>query len=103
MKYKRSDLISAITRGADWLVDCAQDKDRSAPTYGAMRNGYWVGLNRWAWFEPIWHTGQASLALLIAHRLSGDKRYLRSAIRGGDYILRNQIIAPDDPVRHGHI
>lgn len=103
MKFKKSDLTAAILRGADWLVDCAQDAEAGSPTCGAMRNGYWVGLNRWDWFEPVWHTGQAALALLIAHRLSGDKRHLQSAIRGGEYILRQQIIDPGDLVRHGHI
>jgi hypothetical protein len=103
MKFKKSDLLSAILHGADWLVDCAQDKDHRSPTFGALRNGYWIGLGRWDWFEPVWHTGQAALALLIAHRLSGRKRYRDAAIRGGEYILRQQIIAPNDPVRHGHI
>lgn len=103
MNLQTSDIRSAILRGADWLTDCAQDKNKKSPTYGAMRNGYWVGLGEWAWFEPIWHTGQAAVALLIAYRLSGDRKYLGSALLGGEYILRCQIIAPGDPVRHGHI
>ncbi len=103
MKYKQADFVSAILRGADWLVDCAQDRDRRSPTFGAMRNGYWVGLGHWEWFEPVWHTGQAILALLIAHRLSGEKRYRAAAICGGEYILRQQIVSRGDPVRHGHI
>jgi len=103
MKFKKRDLISSILRGADWLVDRAQDDDRHSPTFGAMRNGYWVGLGRWDWFEPVWHSGQAALALLIAHRLQRDKRHLQAAIRAGEYILRQQILAPGDLTRHGHI
>lgn len=103
MNCKQSELTSAILRGADWLADVAQDKNRRSPTFGAMRNGYWVGLDKWEWFEPIWHTGQAALSLLIAYRLGGQKKHLQAAIRGGEFILRKQIIAPNDPIRHGHI
>ena len=75
MQFKKSELVGAILRGADWLVDCAQDQNPRSATFGAMRNGYWVGLRTWAWFEPVWHTGQGIEALLIAHRQNqGDFR-----------------------------
>lgn len=96
-------LHNAMLQACDWLVDVAQvrtdqltiegNRPRLAHKKwkGAFRGEYSVFNRHWDFFCPIWHGGQAIKALVQAHRLTNDARYLDSATLAADFILDNQL------------
>lgn len=64
---------------------------------GAVRNEYDTKTGEWSLNGPVWHTGQAIRAVLIAHRHSADTTYLDAARAMGEYVLRNIVTDPSDP------
>lgn len=96
-------LRSCAVRGANWITDIAQIRDKDSDLYGAMKTEYHTDSQRWSFFEPIWHTGQAILALVQTYRLTRDKKYLKHAKIGADYIHRFQFHDRNDPRTFGLI
>jgi rhamnogalacturonyl hydrolase YesR len=89
-----------------WLTDVAQVKNEELyPTEtrvhhhktwsGAMRGEYRVSNREWGFFCPVWHTGQAVKALVMASEFVGDFA-LESARAGGDFILRQVVTEGQD-------
>ncbi len=52
---------------------------------GRARGDYLWFEGRWSEYEVAWHTGQAIEALLAAHAVTGDARYLARARQAGDF------------------
>ena len=84
-----------------WLTDIAQVKNEerySTETRvhqhktwsGAIRGEYRVSSREWGFFCPVWHTGQAVKALVMAAPYAGDFA-LEGAVAGGDFILKNVV------------
>jgi hypothetical protein len=55
------------------------------------RGDYDWRAGRWAEYETAWHTGQAILALVEAHRHLGDPALLAAARRAGDWWVAQEI------------
>ncbi len=53
--------------------------------HGRAKGDYYWREGRWSPYEVAWHTGQAIEALLAAHAVTGDPRYLARARQAGDY------------------
>lgn len=58
---------------------------------GRARGDYDWQRGRWSEYEVAWHTGQAIEALLVAHAITGDQRYLDRARRAGDWWVSLEI------------
>jgi hypothetical protein len=50
----------------------------------------------WQFFAPVWHTGQAVKALVLANRLCPEPRWMASARMGVEFISRNQVMKGED-------
>ncbi len=96
-----------IRAGADWLT-LAQTKDESQAreanslgyTYrsmiGAIRNEYSSSMRKWSYYGIHWHSMQAAIALLCAHRLIGEQKYYEAAVRAGEFLLAQQVVEGED-------
>ncbi len=93
--------IRALKLGADWLEGIAQEHRPDAPGYGGLRTDYTLRERRWRQASAVWHTGQAGRALLAAHKVTGNPRYLKGAERAATYLVNRQILDPSNPVLHG--
>ena len=101
-------LRERVQRACQWLIERAQIKTRQlvdvANTHGfhyddwrgAMRGEYRAATRQWDVFCPIWHTGQAVKALVMAYRVLGDQGLLDAARMGGEFILNQQVCDPED-------
>ena len=102
---------TALRRAADWLVGSAQIVDSASQPFddpegyphgdytGAVRTEYDTKTRRWALNGPCFHTGQAVRSLLVAERRTGDARYRRGALAGGEFLLRERIDEAGHPQR----
>ena len=98
-------LPESIRLACDWLSDIAQVKCEHAaddPYHpevrhiheywrGAIKGEYTHGTGQWSFFCPVWHTGQAVKALVLAYRLSGEQKHLDAARLGAEFLTRNQV------------
>lgn len=122
MEYTPDKFKDAIIMGAEWLSGRAQihtqeEKLRDLPiesfnksfeypfrTYvGGMKTEYNSKNRRWRTLGTTWHTGLAIRALLKAYQISQDDGFLKSAVLGGEFIRKNQILDPENKKRHGMI
>lgn len=98
----------ALRWAADWLILRAQirgpeqtfenpERYPHADFAGAMRTEYDTTTKVWSINGPVFHTGQAVRALLVAYRRTGDARYRDSALLGGEFLLRERIGEPGHP------
>ena len=94
-------------------MDVAQVKEEVPPNHvmthhkhtywkGAIKGEYSVKGSQWSFFCPVWHTGQAVKALVMAHEVLREDWLLEGAKAGADFILHNQIRDQSDP-DHGLI
>lgn len=92
-------LRNAIRLGCGWLMDVAQVKteklngnesnSRQLPHKhwrGAMRGDYRAADRKWDFSAPMWHTGQAIKALVMASRVLEDDQYLAAARISAEFI-----------------
>ena len=103
MPLARAEVEDALRNACDWLVDVAQVKTREltvevnsmkhpyADWRGAIRGEYSAAKREWSFFCPIWHTGQAVKALMMASRVLKDSRYVDAARLGGMFITDKQV------------
>jgi hypothetical protein len=108
-------LQQGLPLACDWLAEIAQLKTeifssdtvdtighRHGSWKGAIRGEYSVANKQWDFFCPVWHTGQAVKALVLAGDYFKKESYLYAARQGAKFILDNQIWDPDHP-DHGLI
>lgn len=100
-------LLERLNLACGWLADVAQVRDEAAVTpadrrrhlqqiwVGAIRGEYPARSRQWSFFCPVWHTGQAVKALLLAQP-HVQRDLVEAARLGGDFILANQITDGDD-------
>lgn len=100
------ELQSRLSQACSWITDIAQVKDEAmlpgeSRTHGhrrwtgAIRGEYRVSDRRWGYFCPVWHTGQAVKALVMASDVLGDG-LLPTAKAGADFIVGNAIRDGED-------
>ena len=107
----KTSLVAAV----DWLIDVAQLQTDDLPLdtvnvsglthkfwKGAIRGEYSAADKQWHFFCPVWHTGQAVKALVMAYKLLKDEKYHQAAIAGAQFILNNQVWDEGSP-DHGLI
>lgn len=97
-----------IADGAHWLAHIARIQS-PADTFedpfdypvvgylGAVRTEYDTRRKVWYLNGPVWHTGQAIRAVLIAYRRTGDTALLDAARAMAEYVARNMVDAPGHP------
>ncbi|MHA1651683.1 MAG: hypothetical protein ACTSYB_15940 [Candidatus Helarchaeota archaeon] len=105
MVREKVRLRKSLPLALDWLVDIAMMKTESLSSEqnshklehkywkGAIKGEYSVATKTWDFFSPIWHTGQAIKALIMAIELEflDREKYLNAAVECADFILKNQI------------
>lgn len=106
---EREKLLDSITRACTWLTDISQIQTERIPTEclhyspmqkswkGSFRGEYNAGKQQWGMFCPVWHSGQAAKALCMAYQLTGEKKWLDSAISAGDFLLNQQVTEETSP------
>ena len=101
-------LAESLSLASEWLVRIAQVKEEVPTgnvrthhkhTYwrGAIKGEYSVKDKEWSFFAPVWHTGQAVKALVMAHKVLKEDWLLEAAKAGADFILHNQVRDKTDP------
>lgn len=110
----KKELLSAVDMACGWMAFVAQHREESIPPCsraprmmhktwkGALKGEYSAATRKWDMFCPVWHTGQAVVALCDGYRLTGKQEYLESAQMGADFLLRERTMEPDSP-QHGLI
>jgi len=111
---ERRELEVALRRACAWLTDVAQIKgetltvEKNTPRHryaswrGAIRGEYSSDRREWDFFAPVWHTGQAIKALVLASRALGDASLLGPAELAASFIGGARVNDPNDP-DHGLI
>ncbi|UCH10225.1 MAG: hypothetical protein JSU61_13675 [Fidelibacterota bacterium] len=99
----RDDLLQRALEGCNWLTDVAQVLDDRTGDYGVIKGEYDTKSRQWKLYGPFWHTGQAVRLLLQAYRMEGDEKNLRSALLGGEYMIRDQCMDERDAKFYGFI
>ena len=91
-------LRNAIRLGCGWLTDVAQVKTEKLNGEnnshqlphkhwrGAMRGDYRAAERKWDFSGPVWHTGQAIKALVMASKVLEDDQYLAPAKLAAEFI-----------------
>ena len=90
-----------LEQAISWLIQIACNKDntpigakgRMMPTtewQGAIRGEYKASAKEWDSFCPIWHTGQAVKALVLASQALGRPELLENAKFCAAFLLNNQ-------------
>lgn len=100
-------LTASLQNACSWITDIAQVKSpeqadtnkgrlmRYANWDGAIRGEYRAATRAWDFYCPVWHTGQAVKALVMASKVLGDA-LLEGAVRGAEFILNTQISSGKD-------
>lgn len=110
MTDRRRACLESLTRAASWLRDTAQVRGPGqsfenpagfphGDFTGAMRTEYDTTSRVWSTNGPIFHSGQAIRAFLVAWRRLGDDRYLDAAVAAGAFLLRERIDEDGHPQR----
>ncbi len=86
--------VAQVTDAAD-ITDDHRRRHRHQHWTGAIRGEYRASERKWSFFCPVWHTGQAVKALVMASHHLGD-HLLQPAIAGADFILANQLTKGPD-------
>jgi hypothetical protein len=103
IKVDREALLARALRGCDWLTDVSQVMDKTDRFYGAMKGEYDTKNRKWSFYGPFWHTGQAVRTLVLAYKMSGKEKYLRHAVLGGEYLIRDQTMDKNDKKFYGFV
>ncbi len=91
----KKEILRAIKSCATAMSDVLLDEN------GKSRCDYNLVEGKWYDYEPPWHTGQIVYALVEAYRVTGDRKFLDAARRGGDWWTGLQI--KDHPVLKGMV
>ena len=114
---KKGKLKRRLVLALDWLSEIAIKREETitdelnvlqaehAYWKGAIKNEYMVERKKWNFYAPVWHSGQAIKALVLASQLvfiEEKKKYLVAAKNIAKFILKNQIWKEGSP-EHGLI
>jgi len=97
-----SSLREPLACACRWLTEIAQVKSEEAlpnetrqhahATWrGAIRGEYSLARQEWSFFCPVWHTGQAIKALVLAGEALGTDEFLSAARLGAGFLLANSV------------
>jgi rhamnogalacturonyl hydrolase YesR len=78
-KQKSDIIFEEIISGAKYITDVLQDENGKSKCEYSIIDGTWND------YEPAWHTGQLIYALCRAYEKTGNKFYLESARKAGDW------------------
>jgi hypothetical protein len=103
----QTKLKQHLQLAVDWLSNIAQIKDNKAVGRhgnkfpyrhwnGAIRGEYSVAEQTWDCYCPIWHTGQAVKALVLAAEALDKPELLSVAKFSAEFILNNQLVTGND-------
>lgn len=103
----KQQLTASLRLACDWLTERSQlqvEPDSSPDAEFHHPHTTWKGTFReydpasreWRYFAPVWHTGQAVKALVLAHRLFPEQRWLDAARLGVEFIRNNQVTSGED-------
>lgn len=102
-KFNPGPLKNAVEMACHWLIAIAQKKESNLTFEknsqhlnhqdwrGSIRGEYSAATSTWDYFCPVWHTGQAIKALVLAHQLTGTTEYLHAAELSAGFLARQQI------------
>ncbi len=76
---KGQQVLKALNETATYISDVLINEE------GYSRCDYNLTEGIWYDYEPPWHTGQAIYALTEAYRLTGEKKYIETAVRAGNW------------------
>lgn len=85
---RRSDVLSAIERGAEHAATVLITHT------GEGRTEYDLLRGTWSAYETHWHTAQTAYGLIEAWRVTGKHSYRKSARRAGDWWVSTEFKAP---------
>ncbi len=85
---REKKIEEAMRRGADYAADILITQS------GAGRTEYELLRGEWNDYETHWHTAQTIYGLLETWRVTGERRYLRAARRGGDWWISTEFKEP---------
>lgn len=98
-------ITEALRLACGWLVDHSQ-VTQGVPENTELKHPHstWVGSfreydhrrKRWLYFAPVWHTGQAVKALVMAHAALEEAGYLEAAKLGAEFIRSNVVSEGED-------
>ncbi len=103
----KSKLKKSINDACSWLTKTAQIRNNLPPGShaakmpvefwnGAIKGEYMAADKSWDAFCPIWHTGQAVKALVMASDALNKPELLVDAELSAEFIMRNRLTAGDD-------
>ena len=92
---KEQQVLKALNETAAYISDVLINEE------GYSRCDYNLTEGRWYDYEPPWHTGQAIYALTEAYRITGEKKYLETAVKAGNWWVGLEI--KDHPKLKGMI
>jgi len=95
-------LCSSVRLALNWLADTATVKDNQPVgekgklfgyTFwnGAIRGEYSAATRTWNSFCPVWHTGQAVKAYVMASKALQENKWLENAVYSAEFLLAQQI------------
>ena len=98
-----NNLRSSMQNACLWLINTATVRDNQPigihgakmPVKfwnGASRDRYFVALQEWNCLCPVWHTGQAVKALVMAADVLNKPELLKDAKLSAEFIMRNRIV-----------
>jgi hypothetical protein len=108
LETPRAQLEQSLRLACTWVTDLAQVQteklsyERNTHRHehvfwrGAIRGEYSAATREWDFFAPVWHTGQAVKALVLAHRVLRDGQMLDAARLGADFIGAQRIADKSD-------
>lgn len=112
--HNRDEVEESVRLALHWLTEIAQvqSEQLNVEDYykghlytnwkGAIRGEYAADIRKWGFYCPVWHTGQAVKALVMAYRYFGAETYLSAARLGAAFIYTHQVWDETDP-NHGLI
>ena len=92
---KEQQVLKALNETAAYISDVLINEE------GYSRCDYNLTEGKWYDYEPPWHTGQAIYALTEAYRITGEKKYLETAVKAGNWWVGLEI--KDHPKLKGMI
>lgn len=102
-KTTAKKITAALEPAIHWLTSIAAIKDNKPVGVhgnkmpikywnGAIRGEYKVASREWNCLCPVWHTGQAVKALVMASKTLNQPELLESARFSAEFIMRNRVM-----------